>query len=221
MKISLYGKNKEVDSSIDNYINPEKSAVISIDMNRSHLDEDCPCPAPRAREIIEPINLFHNKIRNMNIPIIHIKSSLRKNGIDDINGLKAAWRTVFPLHVGNISNSDEHALEGTKWSELVTDVNEKDLIVQTKKRLTAFYPSDLDFLLRNIGAKTIILNGGMTDCCILNSAFDASNLGYKVIVLSDLVRGTNEEMESAALKIISIHLGLVMDSNEFIKQTNK
>ena len=157
----------------------------------------------------------------MNIPIIHIKSSLRKNGIDDINGLKAAWRTVFPLHVGNISNSDEHALEGTKWSELVTDVNEKDLIVQTKKRLTAFYPSDLDFLLRNIGAKTIILNGGMTDCCIQNSAFDASNLGYKVIVLSDLVRGTNEEMESAALKIISIHLGLVMDSKEFIKQINK
>ena len=218
MKITLYGKDKEIKNSFDNYINLDKSAVVSIDMNRSHLDEDCPCPAPRARQIIEPINIFHNKARKIGIPIIHIKSTLRKEGVDDLHGLKAAWRSVFPLYVGEIPNSNEHALEGTKWSELVTDVNEKDLVVQTKKRLTAFYPSDLDFLLRNLGVKTIILNGGMTDCCILNSAFDGSNLGYKVIVLSDLVRGTNEEMEKAALKIISIHLGLVMESNELIKQ---
>jgi biuret amidohydrolase len=31
-------------------------------------------------------------------------------------------------------------------------------------------------------------------------------------VARDLVRGTNEEIEGAALKIMSLHLGLVMDS---------
>ena len=218
MRINLYGQVKEVEKTFDDYINLKKSAVVSIDMNRSHLDDDCPCPAPRARDIIEPINIFHRQARKIGLPIIHIKSTLRKEGVDDLHGLKAAWRSVFPLYIGEISNSNEHALEGTKWSELVTEVNEEDLIVQTKKRLTAFYPSDLDFLLRNLGTRTIILNGGMTDCCILNSAFDGSNLGYKVIVLSDLVRGTNAEMENAALKIISIHLGLVMDSNELMNQ---
>src|SRR6516165_10867046 len=53
-------------------------------------------------------------------------------------------------------------------------------------------------LLRNL----VVLNGGFTDCCILNAAFDASNLGYNLVVLGDLVRGTNQEMEDAALKIV-------------------
>ena len=33
-------------------------------MHRGHLDDspECPCPAPRAREIIEPINEFHHSL---------------------------------------------------------------------------------------------------------------------------------------------------------------
>ena len=86
----------------------------------------------------------------------------------------------------------------------------RDLIVETKKRLLVFYPTDLDFLLRNMGVRTVVLNGGFTDCCVLNAAFDASNHNYHVVVLRDLVRGTNDEMEDAALKMVSLHLGLVM-----------
>ncbi len=62
------------------------------------------------------------------------------------------------------------------------------------------------------------LNGGFTDCCVLNAAFDASNHDYRVVVLRDLVRGTNEEMEDAALKMISIHMGLVMDSPDLLAE---
>jgi nicotinamidase-related amidase len=141
---------------------------------------------------------------------------LRRGGVDDVGGLPAAWRKVFPLHVGPIPNADEHAIEGTRWNEFETTVEPEDLIVQTKKRLTAFYPSDLDFLLRNMGVRTLLLDGVMTDCCVLNTAFDASNLGYNVVVLRDLVRGTNEEMEAAAEKVVSLHLGLVMDAADLV-----
>jgi biuret amidohydrolase len=57
-----------------------------------------------------------------------------------------------------------------------------------------------------------VLDGGFTDCCILNTSFDAGNRLYRVIVARDLVCGTNTDMEDAAIKIISLHLGLVMDS---------
>ena len=79
-------------------------------------------------------------------------------------------------------------------------------MVDTKKRLSAFYPTDLDFLLRNMGVKRLVLNGCMTDCCVLNTAFEASNMGYRVTVARDLVCGTNPDMEDAALKIVSLHL---------------
>jgi hypothetical protein len=48
----------------------------------------------------------------LNVPIIHVKACLRRDGADDVNGVKSAWRFVFPLHVGPIPNSDQHAIEG-------------------------------------------------------------------------------------------------------------
>src|SRR5690606_28614137 len=127
-------------------------------------------------------------------------------------------RLTFPLYVGDIPNAAEHAIEGSRWTELVTRVEDGDIVVDGKRRLSAFYPTDLDFLLRNMGVRTVVLDGGFTDCCILNAAFDASNRNYRVVVLRDLVRGTNDEMEDAALKMISLHLGLVMESADLLAE---
>src|SRR5271165_4736072 len=82
-----------------------------------------PCPAPRARELVAPIDAFHDQARRLGVPI----TILRKRGVDDINGLKAAWRLVFPLYVGNIPNANEHGIEGTRWTEFVTRVEPEDL----------------------------------------------------------------------------------------------
>ena len=115
-------------------------------------------------------------------------------------------------------DADQHAIQGSQWTQFVTEVAEGDYIVNSKKRLSAFYPTDLDFLLRNMGVKRLVLNGCMADCCILNSAFDASNLGYRVTVAQDLVRGTDAAMEDAALKMISLHIGLVVESRDLIDE---
>jgi nicotinamidase-related amidase len=220
MQAYVYGEKRELSSGFEEFASRARTAVISIDMHQGHLADtpDCPCPAPRAREIVAPINAFHDRVRQLGVPIVHVRTVLRKGGHDDVNGLRAAWRLVFPLHVGDIPNADAHAIEGSRWTEFVTRVEPDDLIVETKKRLSIFYPTDLDFLLRNMDIRTVVLNGGFTDCCVLNAAFDASNRNYRVVVLSDLVRGTNAEMEGAALKMVSLHMGLVMDSADLLAE---
>ena len=214
----VYGEKRSLPEGFEDFFDPGRTAIISIDMHQGHLADtpDCPCPAPRARDIVAPIDRFHKHARALAVPVIHVRSILRKGGVDDVRGGRAAWRRVFPLHVGPIPNSAEHAIEGSRWTEFVTQIEADDLLVETKKRLTPFYPTDLDFLLRNLEARTVVLNGVMTDCCVLNAAFDASNRDYRVIVLRDLVRGTNEEMEDAALKMVSLHLGLVMDAHDLL-----
>jgi len=220
MEAYIYGAKRDLPDGFEEFLDPRRTAIVSIDMHEGHLADtpDCPCPAPRAREIVEPINTFHRRAREIGIPIIHVRSVLSRGGVDDVRGLKSAWRLTFPLFVGPIPNADEHAIEGTRWTHLVTEVADGDLTVDTKKRLSAFYPTDLDFLLRNLGTRAIVLDGGFTDCCVLNSAFEGSNLGYRVVVPRDLVRGTNAEMEEAALKIISLHLGLVVDSAALLQR---
>ncbi len=218
MDAYVYGQRRALPEGFEEFFDREASAIVSIDMHRGHLEDspDCPCPAPRARDIVAPINAFHDQAREMGVPVIHVRTVLRKGGVDDIAGGRSAWRLVFPLYVGEIPNADQHALEGSKWTEFVTRVEPSDLLVETKKRLSVFYPTDLDFLLRNLGTKTVILNGGFTDCCVLNAAFDASNHDYRVIVVKDLVRGTNPEMEDSALKMVSLHMGLVVDAADLL-----
>ncbi len=220
MRIHVYGQPREISAGFDDYLDPAKTAVVSIDMHRGHLDPspDCPCPAPRARDVVAPIDAFHDRVRALGIPIIHVRAVLRRGGADDLKGISAAWRRTFPLHVGAIPNSDSHAIEGSPWTEFVTRVEPDDLIVETKRRLSAFYPTDLDFLLRNMRVETVVLNGGFTDCCVLNTAFDANNHNYRVIVAQDLVRGTDDNLEAAALAMVSLHLGLVVDSADLIAE---
>ncbi len=219
----VYGARKSLPPGFDEFSDKSRSAIVSIDMHQGHLanSPDCPCPAPRAREIVDPINHFHTAARALGVPIIHVRSGLRKGGEDDIKGIKSAWRLVFPLYAGEIPNADAYAIEGSPWTEFVTEIAPSDLVVNTKKRLSAFYPTDLDFLLRNLDVRTVVINGGFTDCCVLNTAFDASNRNYRVVVLADLVRGTNEDMEVAALNIISLHLGLVVDSDALLAEWQK
>ncbi|QBK04326.1 cysteine hydrolase [Hylemonella gracilis] len=219
MKVWVYEQAREVPAAdFLDYLDPASTAVLSIDMHRGHLEDspDCPCPAPRARDVVAPIDAFHRQARALGVPIVHVKSVLRAGGADDLAGIPAAWRRTFPLHVGPIPNAAAHAIEGSPWTEWVTEVLPQDLRVENKRRLSAFYPTDLDFLLRNQRISTVVFDGGFTDCCVLNSAFDANNLNYRVIVLRDLVRGTDNHLESAALSMVSLHLGLVMSSQDLL-----
>jgi len=220
MHAYFYDIKKELPAEFGDYLVVSDTAVVELDMCRGHLDEgpDVTCPCPRGREIIDPINHFNNEARKLGIPVIHVHVVNRKGGIDDVKGNKAAWRRVFPMTVGPIPNADMHNIEGTKWCEFVVDIDEKDLTVDTKKRLTAFYPTDLEFLLRNLKKNTIVITGLMTDCCVLSTSFDGSNRGFNILVPRDLTRGFNPEMEDAALSIISLHLGLVVDSQELISR---
>lgn len=220
MRTYVYNKPQDTRDAFEDYLNPGKTAVVSIDMHRGHLDPSpqCPCPAPRAREIVAPIDAFHDGARSLGVPIIHVRSVVRRGGEDDVRGISSAWRRTFPLYVGEIPNSDAHAIEGSPWTEFVTRVEPNDLIVETKRRLSAFYPTDLDFLLRNMRIELLVLNGGFTDCCILNAAFDASNHNYRVIVARDLVRGTDDHLENAALAMVSLHLGLVADATDILAE---
>lgn len=220
-RIRVHGASRDIDPAGEfaDWLDPARTAIVSIDMHEGHLSEDpaCPCPAPRGRGIVNGIDAFHREARKLGVKIIHVRSTLRASGVDDVEGTSSsAWRATFPQHVGPIPGARDHALEGSRWTKFVTEVAPGDEIVSGKKRLSAFYPTDLDFLLRQLGVTAVVLDGIMADCCVLNSAFDASNLGYRVSVPSDLVRGTDAALEDAALSMISLHLGLVLDSSALL-----
>ena len=161
MKAYFDSIEKEVPEELrEVFLDRHDTAVITIDMHDGHLstDPDCPCPSPRGREIIEPLNHFMDEARALGLPVIHVRSTLRRDGADE-KLFPSAWRMVFPVTVGEIPNIAEHALEGTRWNRMSIDVHDEDYMVTTKKRLSAFYPTDLELLLRNLDAARFCSTG--------------------------------------------------------------
>jgi nicotinamidase-related amidase len=216
----LRGERRLLPDTVDDYFDPALTAIVSIDMHRSHLDgPDCPCPGPRGRDAIEPTDRFHREARAAGIPIIHVRTWLRRGGIDDARGNRASWRRILEWSGEATAAIEEHVIEGTRWTEFLTEVEPEDLIVH-KKRFSSFVATDLDFLLRNLRRDTLVIDGIFIDACDLSTGFDAANLDYKVLVPRDVVRGSSDEMEDAALAIFSSYIGLVVDSDELSAEWN-
>jgi nicotinamidase-related amidase len=60
----------------------------------------------------------------------------------------------------------------------------EDLVV-TKRRVSAFTGSDLEVLLRSLGAGTLVLAGIATSGVVLSTLRQAADLDYQLVVLAD------------------------------------
>ena len=61
----VYGQRRPLPQGFDEFLAVADTAIVSIDLHQGHLADtpDCPCPAPRAREIVESVNRFHAAAR--------------------------------------------------------------------------------------------------------------------------------------------------------------
>jgi biuret amidohydrolase len=213
------------DEVFDAWLAPEGTAVACIDMHRSHVGEDpgMPLPAPRASARVPAHNAFHAAARDLGIPVVMVQHWQRYGGIDDLNSTAIRggtnWRHTARLFFDVTDDMNRLGWEGTKWVDLMVDTDpERDYYVRTKKRLSAFYPTDLEFLLRQLGVANLVITGTLTDCCVLNAAFDAANRDFRVIVPRDVAAGLSEATERAAEQVIANHLGLVVDAPALLRE---
>ena len=68
-----------------------------------------------------------------------------------------------------------------------------DLVV-TKRRVSAFTGSDLEVLLRGLGAGTLVLTGIATSGVVLSTLRQAADLDYRLVVLSDACLDADPEV---------------------------
>ena len=66
--------------------------------------------------------------------------------------------------------------------------------VVTKRRVSAFTGSDLEVLLRGLGAGTLVLTGIATSGVVLSTLRQAADLDYRLVVLSDACLDADPEV---------------------------
>jgi ureidoacrylate peracid hydrolase len=79
----------------------------------------------------------------------------------------------------------------------------EDEIVIPKTSSSVFISTNIDYVLRNLGTRYLILSGVVTDQCIESAARDACDLGYLVTVATDACTTMSQERHDWALRAIT------------------
>jgi nicotinamidase-related amidase len=93
------------------------------------------------------------------------------------------------------------AVEDGRAGELVEAVAPRpgDRFV-IKPRYSAFDHTPLELVLRELGIERILLAGTATEMCVVQTAIDAKEEGFKVTILATACATTDERMERLALE---------------------
>lgn len=179
-----------------------KSAILVIDMQNDfcHIDgwlayigvDITPNRAP-----ITPLNTLLQKLRSLNVPVIWLNWGNRP----DLLNISPALRHVYNPTGAGIGLGDPLPKNGAKvlikdsWGAGVLDELEQkseDIRID-KYRMSGFWDTPLDSILRNLGKTTLFFTGVNIDQCVMATLQDANFLGYDCILVKDCAATTSPD----------------------------
>lgn len=194
-------------SKIPFQITKDKVALLVVDMQEEFVNPGGKLWVPNAYKQINSIKNLIETFRKLKLPVIFSAHVHHPDGLD-----KGLMFDEWPkIRNGALK-------EGTKGVEIYSEIgplpNEKIIF---KHRYSAFYNTDLELTLRNIGVDTIVICGTMTNYCCLSTAIDAFSRDFKVVFGSDVNSMDNDEIQDSILKTIRRGFGRVLSCEEIIK----
>jgi biuret amidohydrolase len=199
-----------------------RSALLLVDMNRSHLDHSIGhllVEKHEADRVIEAAVRARDLVAATGLPIIFVRTHHRHDPrtdtiVDNKNPFWMAQQNAVIPGLGKPRRST--AIEGAPVTEVVAALAPRPgEHTVFKHRYSAFDNTDLEHLLRNLEIQTLIICGVNTNNCVLCACFDAFNRDYRVVVLKDVCASMNgPDYHEAALKLIEAALGWVIHSDE-------
>ncbi|WP_416897106.1 MAG: cysteine hydrolase family protein [Minwuia sp.] len=178
----------------DIIVDANKSALMIVDMQNDFCTKGgwlhsrgidiTPNKAP-----IQPLRRLVDGFRAADVPVIWVNWGVRKDLLNIHPSL---------LHSHNPSGTETdlgHPVAGTRsevlrkgsWgAEVVDELNPGKSDIQIiKHRFSAFWDTETDAVLRNLGVRTLFIGGVNMDQCVMTTLEDASFLGYDTILVED------------------------------------
>jgi ureidoacrylate peracid hydrolase len=116
---------------------------------------------------------------------------------------------------------DGNAFVKDSWgAAIVDDVAPApgDIVIEGKRGLDTFASTNLDFILRSKGIRTIALGGFLTNCCVESTMRSGYENGYQVITLNDCLAATSIEEHENALSYDFPMFSEPMSASQFIDE---
>lgn len=157
-------------------------AFLVVDMLNDFVRDNGALPVPKSKEIVPAIK------RRL--------EEARKNG----------WLVVYLVdtHAENDKEFEvwgKHAVKDTWGNQIIDELTPlPGEVVVPKRRFSGFFGTDLGLVLRENDIETVIVTGVLTNICVMYTASDAYQRGYRVVVPQDSVASVDDEMNRFAIR---------------------
>ncbi len=147
---------------------------------------------------------FFNELEVRVIPNMQaIQSACRQAGVE------VMYTTIESLTRDGRDRSLDYKITGFNvpkgsWHGKVIDAlaPDEDEIVLPKSSSSVFVSTHIDYILRNLGVKQLVLSGLLTDQCVESAVRDACDLGYLVTEVTDACLTYTQERHDNSLRAI-------------------
>lgn len=204
------------------HVDLNKTACIVVDMQNDFCHPDgwlasIGVDVTPARSPIEPLQGLLPELRSQQVPILWVNWGNRP----DLLNISAGLRHVYNPTGAGVGLADPLPKNGApvltkdSWAAAVVDELEQlptDIKVD-KYRMSGFWDTPLDSILKNLGRTTLLFTGVNADQCVLCTLQDANFLGYDCILLQDCTATTSPDycMQATIYNTNQI-FGFVIDS---------
>ena len=203
------------------------TGMIVIDMQNDFCHQDgwlasIGVDVSPARAPIQPLTMLLPRLRAAGVPVIWVNWGTRPDRLN----LSPALRHVYdPAGKGaglgdKLERTGFPVLQAGSWSARIVDEiapPDGDIHV-AKHRMSGFWDTPLDSILRNLRLDTLLFGGVNLDQCVLHTLADANFLGYDTILVEDCAATTNPDFcrEATLLNIRQI-FGFTVKSTHFME----
>ena len=186
-------------------LDPAQSALLFIDVQNfsAHRDgaefRDLGAGEFRAR-----YGWFFDELEARVIPnMAAIQTACRKAGVE------VMYTTIESLTLDGRDRSLDYKITGFhvpkgSWDGKVIDqiAPQGDEIVLPKTSSSVFVSTHIDYILRNLGVRQLVLSGLITDQCVESAIRDACDLGYLVTQVTDACLTYSQDRHDRSLETI-------------------
>ncbi|MGE5655150.1 MAG: cysteine hydrolase family protein [Actinomycetota bacterium] len=208
-----------------------KAAFLVIDMQNDFCHPDgwlahIGVDVTPARTPIDPLNKLLPELRSQQVPIVWVNWGNRS----DLLNISASHHHVYnPTGDGvglgcPLPKNGAPVLTVGSWGAAVVDElkQEPSDIQIDKYRMSGFWDTPLDSVLRNLGRTTLFFGGVNADQCVMTTLQDANFLGYDCILVTDCTATTSPEFcWQATLYNVQQCFGFVCHSHAILEAINR
>jgi len=208
-----------------------RTAIVVIDMQNDFCAKGGWCDylgvdVEPDRKPIKPLQKLLPALRKSGVPVIWVNWGARPDLANmPPNQIHLYKPSGTGVGLGEpVPGKGSPVLQKDSWAAAVVDELEQkpeDILVD-KHRISGFWDTPLDSILRNLGTRTVLFSGVNTDQCVLHSLTDANFLGYGCVLVEDCCGTTSPDFcTEATVWNVKKCFGFVTDSGKILKALKK